>query len=70
MSLYSFSDFSSSCLLFFQHKMVRFFSIRFIVKRIYQNNMFGIPNLIEDIVTTQRMHKHQYVAVKHLEGTT
>ena len=41
----------------------------FITERIYQNNMVGIPHLIEFIVTTQRMHKHQDVAVKHLERT-
>gem|GEM_PF-3144141 len=42
----------------------------FIAKRIYQNNMVGIPYLIEYIVTTRRMYKHQYVAVKHLESTS
>ena len=41
---------------------------RFISKRIYQNNMVAIPPLIEYVVTTRRMHKHQYVAVKHLES--
>ena len=71
MLLYSFSGFSSSCLLFFQHKMVRFFSIRFIAKRVYQNNTVAIPHLIEIeyVVTTRRMYKYQYVAVKHLEST-
>lgn len=43
---------------------------RFISKRIYQNNMVAIPHLIEYVVTTRRMHKHQDVAVKHLEGTS
>lgn len=70
MLLYSFSGFSSSCLLFFQHKMVRFFSIRFIAKRVYQNNTVAIPHLIEYVVTTRRMYKHQDIAIKHLEGTS
>ena len=47
----------------------RFLRTWFITKRIYQNNMVGVPHLIEYIVTTRRMHKHQYVAVKHLERT-
>lgn len=42
----------------------------FITKRIQQNNTFILPHLIKYIVTTQRMHKHQDVAVKHLEGTS
>ncbi len=40
---------------------------RFISKRIYQNNMVAIPHLIEYVVTTRRMHKHQDVVVKHLK---
>ena len=42
----------------------------FITKRIQQNNTFVLHHLIEYIVPTRRMHKHQYVAVKHLEGTS
>ena len=42
---------------------------RFISKRIYQNNMVAIPPLIEYVVTTRRMHKHQYVVVKHMESS-
>ena len=50
--------------------MVRFFSIRFIAKRVYQNNTVAIPYLIEYVVTTRRMYKHQDIAIKHLEGTS
>ena len=42
----------------------------FVTKRIYQNNMVVLHHLIEYIVPTRRMHKHQYVAVKHLESSS
>ena len=42
----------------------------FITERIYQNNMVGIPHLIEYIVAIRRMHKHQDIVVKHLESSS
>ena len=42
----------------------------FITKRIQQNNTFILPHLIKYIVPTRRMHKHQDIAVKHLENTS
>ena len=35
-----------------------------------QNNTIGITHLIKYKFTVQRKHKHQYVAVKHLESTS
>ena len=40
----------------------------FVTERVYQNNTVAIPHLIEYVVTTRRMHKHQDIAIKHLEG--
>lgn len=42
----------------------------FVTERVYQNNTVAIPHLIEYVVTTRRMHKHQDIAIKHLEGTS
>ena len=60
------------CILSFlpQNVILSFLYWGFIAKRIYQNYMVGIPHLIENIVTTQRMHKHQDVTFKHLECTS
>ena len=42
----------------------------FVTERVYQNNTVAIPHLIEYVVTTRRMHKHQDVVVKHLESSS
>ena len=57
LSILSYSEYSS------------FLYLGFIAKRVYKNNTVVLHHLIEYIVPTRRMHKHQYVAVKHLERT-
>ena len=57
-------------LFFFQHIVFGGLTLRFIANRVCHDNAVGILDLIKCMLTTQRVHKHQDVVVKHLESSS